>query len=129
MTPEEMQRRFKHFALRVLKLVATFPRGPVGDVVGRQLVKAATGAAANYRAACIARSRADFVNKMGIVEEETDESNFWIDFAADASLTRRRLVGDLLNEGQQLLSIAVKSRKTAKARQSKGRSGRTARTG
>ncbi len=121
MTPEEMQRRFKRYALRVIRLVASFAGGPAANVIGRQLIKSGTSAAANYRAACLARSRADFVNKMGIVEEETDESIFWTDLAADAGLTARRLVTDLLREGQELLAIAVSSRKTAKARDTRSR--------
>ena len=120
MTPQEMQRRFKQYALRVIRLVGTFPKGPAGDVIGRQLIKAATSAAANYRAACIARSRADFIHKMSIVEEETDESTFWIDLAAEAGLTRRRLVDDLLQEGRELLAITVSSKKTPKSRRKKG---------
>ena len=115
MTPEELQRRFKQYALRVIKLVASFPKGMARQVVGYQLIKAATSAAANYRAACIARSRADFVHKLGIVEEEAEESTFWIDFAADAALTKRQVIESLLKEGCELVAIVVQSRKTAKS--------------
>jgi four helix bundle protein len=113
-TPQELQRRFKTYALRCIRLASAFPRGPAGETIGRQLVKAATSAAANYRAACIARSRPDFANKMAIVEEETDESVFWTDLAVDADLARRHLVNALIREGQELLAIAVSSRKTAR---------------
>ncbi len=116
MTPEEMKRRTKAFALRCIKLVASFPKGAVGDIIGRQLIKSSTSVAANYRASCVARSHADFINKLGIVEEEADESVFWTDFSVDAGLTKRNLVKELLVEGQEILAIVVSSRKTAKTR-------------
>jgi len=103
------------FALRCVKLAGSSHRSAAGDVIARQLIKAGTSVAANYRAVCSARSHADFVNKLGIIEEETDESVFWIDFAADAGLARRPLVADLLREGQEILAIIVASQKTAKS--------------
>ncbi|MCY2929418.1 MAG: four helix bundle protein [Planctomycetota bacterium] len=111
-----MKKRTRAFALRCLKLVASFPKGKVGDVIGRQLIRAATSVAANYSATCRARSHADFLHKLGIVEEEADESIFWIDFAPDADLAKRDLVHALLQEGQEILAIIVAARKTAKAR-------------
>ena len=116
MTPEEMKQRTKAFALRCVKLAASFPNSAVGDIIGRQLIKAGTSVASNYRASCAGRSHADFLNKLGIVEEEADESVFWIDFAADAGLTQRTLVNDLIVEGQEILAIVIASQKTAKAR-------------
>ena len=116
MTPDEMKRRTRAFALRCIKLVASFPKGAVGDIIGRQLIKSGTSVAANYRASCVARSHADFINKLGIVEEEADESVFWIDFSTDADLTKPNLVNDLIVEGQEILAIVVASRKTAKTR-------------
>jgi four helix bundle protein len=113
-TPEEMKRRIRDFALRCLRFATTFPKGPAGDVIGRQLIRACTGAAANYRAACIARSRADFASKLGVVEEEADESVFWIGFAADAALAKRQQVAALLAEGEEIVRIVAKSRITAK---------------
>jgi four helix bundle protein len=111
-----MKKRTKDFALRCVRLVGSFPRGPTGEVVGRQLVKACTSAAANYRAACVARSRADFASKLGIVEEEADESVFWIDFAADAGLARRPRIAQLLAEGEEIVKIVARSRITARRR-------------
>ena len=115
-TPDEMKRRTRAFALRCIKLVASFPKGAVGDIIGRQLIRSGTSVAANYRASCVARSHADFINKLGIVEEEADESVFWIDFSTDAGLTKPNLVKELLVEGQEILAIVVASRKTAKTR-------------
>jgi four helix bundle protein len=119
MTPEEMKKRIRDFALRCLRLVRSFAKGPIGSVVSYQLPKSCTSAAANYRAACIARSRADFVSKIGLVEEETDESVFWVDFAADAELTQRQRIEGLLAEGKEILAIIIASRKTARAGLSK----------
>ena len=116
MTPEEMKSRTRQFALRCIKLVGSFPRGPVADVVGRQLVKSSTSTAANYRAACAARSHADFLNKLGIVKEEADESIFWIDLAPEAGLTERDRIADLLTEAKEICAIVVASQKTAKTR-------------
>ena len=124
MTPEEMKKRTRDFALRCVKLAASFPKGPLGDVISRQLIKAATSVAANYRASCAARSHADFLNKLGIVEEEADEAVFWIDFAPDAGLTRRRRVEKLLGEGREILAIVVASEKTAKRRRAKRATGK-----
>ena len=111
-----MKSRTRQFALRCIRLVASFPKGPVGDTVARQLVKSSTSVAANYRAACAGRSHADFLNKLGIVEEEADESIFWIDLAPEANLTERDLIADLLTEAKEICAIVVASQKTAKAR-------------
>ena len=111
-----MKKRTRAFALRCVKLAATFPKGPLGDIIGRQLIKAGTSVAANYRGSCAARSHADFLNKLGIVEEETDETLFWIDFAPEAGLAKRSRVEDLIAEGQEILAIVVASEKTAKSR-------------
>ena len=121
MTPDELKQRIRAFALRCLKLVASFPRGPAGDVIGRQLAKSSTSSAANYRAVCIARSRADFVSKLGMVEEEADESVFWIDFAADAGLVARDLIASLLAEGEEIVRIVARSRMTARRRMNQGK--------
>lgn len=116
MTPEDMKKRTRAFALRCIKLASSFPKCTVGNVIGRQLIRSCTSVAANYRASCAARSHADFINKLGIVEEETDESIFWIDLAPDAELIKRKLVKDLINEGKEILAIIVASEKTAKIR-------------
>jgi len=116
MTPEELKKRIRAFALRCLKLAASFPRCHAGNVIGFQLTKASTSSAANYWSACRARSHKDFVNKLGIVEEELDESIFWVDFAPDAALTRRPLVVPLLTEGNELLATISASHRTSRMR-------------
>ena len=114
-----MKRRTRAFAVRCVKLIATFPKNATGDIIGRQLIKSSTSVAANYRASCAARSHADFLNKLGIVEEEVDESVFWIDFAPDVNLVKRSRVDNLIVEGQEILAIIIASQKTAKTRRKK----------
>jgi len=116
MTPEEMKKRTRAFALRCIRLAQSFRRCPAGDVIGRQLIRSATSAGANYRSACLARSRAEFIAKMSVVQEEADESVFWIDLSPDAGLITRRLVENLLAEGEEIFKIAARSVKTAKRR-------------
>lgn len=114
MTPEQMKKRTKAFALRVIRLVQSLPRGLVCDVLARQLLKSGTSVGANYRAACRARSTADFIAKLGIVEEEADESGYWIKLLVEADLIRADLVSDLLQEAEEILSITVASINTAR---------------
>jgi four helix bundle protein len=117
MTPEELKKRTMGYALRCVKLADSLPKGPTGSTIARQLVRSSTSTAANYRAACLARSKAEFISKLGIVEEEADETVFWIEFAIEAGLTRKKLVSELVAEGREITAIIVSSRKTAKARQ------------
>jgi four helix bundle protein len=116
MTPQEMQERLKRFALRCVKLAASLPPSQLGKIVGGQLIRASTGAAANYRATCLARSKRDFVNKLGVVLEEADESVFWIDISTDTGLSKRALVQPLLKEGEEIVRIMVSSKNTASKR-------------
>lgn len=84
-------------------------------MLARQVFRSATSVAANYRAACFARSRVEFVSKLGIVQEEADETLFWIEFAADAGWVKTSLVRELVKECDEILAIVVASGKTAKA--------------
>jgi four helix bundle protein len=95
------------------------PKGRVSDVLGRQLLRSGTSVGANYRSACRARSSADFISKLGIVEEEIDESLYWIELLEISGLVSHEKVTDLLNEANQLTAITVALIKTAK--QNKGR--------
>ena len=112
----ELQGRTKQFALRVIRLVNALPGTQPGRVIGNQLLRSATSVAANYRAACRARSRADFVYKLGIVEEEADESLFWLELLVEADLMPAARVQDLIQEANELTAIFVASRKTAKSK-------------
>lgn len=112
MDEEELKDRTKSFALDIIKLVNMLPRTPVGDTIGRQLVKAGTSVGANYRSACRSRSRSEFASKLGIVEEEADESAFWLEVISETGLLEQTLVHALLDEADQLVAIMVASRKS-----------------
>lgn len=108
--------RSKRFALRIIKLVESLPKTLAAGTIGRQLIRSGTSVAANYRAACRARSKTEFIAKIGIVEEETDESAFWIELLIDAEIMERAKVADLLNEANELTAIWVSSINTARGR-------------
>lgn len=115
MTPEAMKARTNAYALRIIRVVQSLPPGRVARVPGTQLLRAGTPVAANYRAVCRARSRADFVNKLRNVEEECDESLFWMELLAESGLVKSRRLADLMKEGNAILAIMVASAKTARA--------------
>jgi four helix bundle protein len=106
--------RTKRFALRVLKLCDSLPRTDAGRTISRQLLRSGTSVAANYRAAGRARSQAEFVAKLGVVLEETDESLFWLELLAEAGILPERRLGELPAEANQLVAIFVASQQTAK---------------
>jgi four helix bundle protein len=110
----DLKDRTMQFALRCVKLAESLPKSTSGQTVSRQLTRSGTSVAANYRAACRARSRAEFIAKLGIVEEEADESLFWIEFAVAADLCKEPLVTSLLTEANEIVAIVVASKKTAR---------------
>lgn len=116
MKPEELRERTKRFALDVIRLFRALPRSEEARIIGRQLMRAATSVAANYRAAGRARSRAEFVAKIGIVVEEADESVYWLEMLRDASVVQAQVVAPLMKEGNELLAIFAASQNTAKGR-------------
>jgi len=111
---EELKKRTKDFAHRCVKLALALSQSPLGDHIRRQLIKCSTSVASNYRAACVAQSKASFVSKLSIVIEEVDESCFWLEFIIDEKLLNEKQVAPLLNEGEELTSIFISSRKTMK---------------
>ncbi len=115
MTKEELKLRTKLFALRVIKLVGKLPAGKVSDVISYQLIKAGTSVGANYRAACRARSTADFISKITVVEEEADESAYWLEIIVEAELLPEKLMRDILNEANELTAIFTATGKTSRA--------------
>jgi len=116
MNAEQMKERTMGYALRIIKLVRSLPRDLVSEVIGRQLLRAGTSVASNYRAACRGRSRAEFVAKLGIVEEEGDESLFWMELLVRAAIVKKRRLEGLMKEGNQIVAIVVSSKKTARTR-------------
>src|SRR5229473_890888 len=113
MNANDLKTRTKHFALRILKLVAALPNNVAGRAIGGQLVRAGTSVGANYRAACRGRSKAEFVAKLGIVEEEADESAYWMEMIIEGELLKQKQVEPLLKEANELAKIMAKSRISA----------------
>ena len=116
MTQDEMKRRTKQFALRVIRLVESLPGTKTSNILGGQLLRSGTSVGANYRAACRGKSIADFINKLSIVEEETDECIYWIELLVESGLVKLGLVENLLVEANEILSIVVSAIKTSKTR-------------
>ena len=114
MNEKELKKRTKQFALRIIKLVNALPKSIEGQAIGRQLIRCGTSVGANYRSACRGRSKAEFVAKLGIVEEEADESAFWMELIIEGGLLEKELVEPLLKESDELVAIMVASRKSAK---------------
>src|SRR5438128_10582635 len=119
MNEQEMNQRTKTFALRILELADALPRTRSGNVIAGQIVRSGTSVAANYRELCQAKSRADFINKTSIVEEEADESCFWLELLLAAGLLGVRQVQTLLQEADEITATLVTSRNTATGRQTK----------
>jgi four helix bundle protein len=121
MTPDDLKRRTKQFALRILKLVAALPNTVQGRAIAGQLVRSGTAVAANYRASCRGRSKAEFIAKIGTVEEEADESAFWLELIIEDGLLKQQVVQPLLTEAGELTKIMARSRISASTalRQSK----------
>ena len=111
---EQLKQRTMQFALDILRLVDSFPHSTSGDLVGRQLAKSATSVAANYRATCVARSRAEFIAKLGLVFEEIDESEFWLDVSIRKCLGEKQLADGLHKEAIELRAIFGRSLSTAR---------------
>jgi four helix bundle protein len=113
MTERDLIVRTKKFALRVIKLIGALPRTIEGRSMAGQLMRSGTSVAANYRAACRARSKAEFIAKLGTVEEEADESAFWLELIIDSALMSEDKVRPLLIEASEIVAIMASSKKTA----------------
>jgi len=119
MDPDTLKERTMQYALRVIKVVRSLPGTVDGRQIGRQLLRCGTSVAANYRAACRARSRAEFVAKLGMVEEEADESLFWMELLTRADIIAEKKLKDLMGEGNEIVSMMVSSKRTARQRNKK----------
>jgi four helix bundle protein len=113
MTTDEPKARTKRFALRVMTLVEALPNTVKGRVIANQIMRSATSVGANYRAACRARSRAEFISKIGVVEEEADETAFWLELIIESKIRRSKQIAPLLDEANELVAIMAASRKSA----------------
>jgi four helix bundle protein len=112
----EFKRRTKALGLDVIRLVESLPRRRAADVVGRQLLRSATSVGANYRAACRGRSVADVIAKLGVVEEEADETVYWLEMLAESGIATERSVAGLITEANELVAMTVASIKTLRSR-------------
>jgi four helix bundle protein len=112
----ELKQRTKQFALRVIRMVQALPKTETSRAIGRQVLRSGTSVGANYRAVCRAKSRADFVSKMGTVEEECDETMFWIELLGESDEVKESRLTPLWNEAEELLKIVVASAQTARFR-------------
>jgi|SRR5436190_23062532 len=113
---EELKRRTKKFAIRVISLFRSLPRTEEARIIGRQLLRSGRSVAANYRAVCRARSRAEFIAKLGVVVEEADETVFWFELLIDGEIVRANKMERILTEANELLAIFAASQSTAKRR-------------
>lgn len=115
MNREDLKLRTKRFALRVIKLVESLPKEDTARILGRQLLRAGTSVGANYRAACRSKSTADFISKMGTVEEEADESGYWMELLIEADKVKAGKTTALMQEANELTAIVVSSINTARS--------------
>ena len=118
MDREEFQNRTKQFALRVIRLADALPTSRSAEVIARQMIRSATSVGANYRAACRAKSSADMINKLKTVEEEADETAYWLELVIGTELLSAERVSDLLAEANEIVAMTVASIKTLRRRKS-----------
>jgi four helix bundle protein len=113
---EELKKRTKHFAIRIIKLFRSLPRSEEARIIGKQMLRSGTSVAANYRAVCRSRSKAEFIAKIGVVVEEADETVLWLELLVDTSIMPAPRMAKLLVEANELLAIFAASQHTAKRR-------------
>ena len=118
MNEEIFLQRTKKFGLAVIKLVSMLPRGTAAEIMGKQLLRPATSVGANYRAACRAKSAADMIAKLKIVEEESDESVYWLELLAESGIIPSTATDPLRKEGNEIVAMTAASIKTMRARNS-----------
>ena len=114
MTAEELKERFRKFSIRIIKMVNTMPNTIASNAIAKQIVRSGTSPAANYRAACLAKSNKDFLNKLKIVEEEIDETSHWLSVIIDAEILPKEKVENIYDECVELRRIVVRSITTTK---------------
>src|SRR5271169_6813982 len=112
--PEQLRDRTKAFALRVIRLFRSLPYKTDAQVLGKQLLRCGTSVAANYRAVCRARSKAEFIAKIGIVAEEADEAVLWLELLIESGILKSEMTEEFLKEARELAAILTASRATAR---------------
>ena len=121
MTEAEFKQRTKEIALRIIKLVQSLPKNWIAETIGKQLLRSGTSIGANYRAACRAKSTADIINKLAIVEEEADESMFWIEFLVESEIVPESKLMNLYKDIDEIVAMTVSSIKTLKVNNPKSK--------
>ncbi|HEY3371663.1 MAG TPA: four helix bundle protein [Prolixibacteraceae bacterium] len=114
MNADDLKKRLKVFALRIIKLSESLPNSNVGNTLGKQIIRSGTSPGANYRSACLGKSDRDFLNKLKMVEEELDETIYWIELIIESGLMKANLLDSLLKENNELLKIIIGSIPTMK---------------
>ena len=112
MDERQFKDKTKNLALRIIRLVETLPKNQTSSVIGKQLLRSATSVGANYRAACRGKSPADMISKLSIVEEEADESLYWMELLVEAGLVSEAKLRNLMNEMNEVVAMTVASIKT-----------------
>jgi four helix bundle protein len=113
-TPQELRDRTKKFAIRIVRLFQALPKSTEAQTLGKQLLRSGTSVAANYRAVCRARSKAEFISRVGIVAEEADESVLWLEILQDTQILSEKQISDISKEARELAAIFSASQKTAR---------------
>jgi len=114
MNADDLKKRLKIFALRIIKLSESLPNNITGKTIGYQIIRSGTSPGANYRSACLGKSDKDFLNKLKMVEEELDETLYWLELIVESGIVRANLLDDLMKENQELFKIIVSSINTMK---------------
>jgi four helix bundle protein len=116
MSPDDFKGRTKAYALRIIRLFEALPHRGAPAILGRQLLRAGASVGTNYRSACRAKSRADFISKMGTVQEECDETLYWLELLVESDFIKAKRVKALMNEGGEILALVIASIRTARGR-------------
>src|SRR5262245_27510384 len=119
MNEQEFKNRTKGLALRVIRLVSALPKNQVSEIIGKQLLRSATSVGANYRAVCRGKSPADLINKLAIVEEEADETLYWMELLIESGIISEVKLSGLMSETNEIIAMTVTSIKTLRPNQSK----------
>ena len=121
MTSDELKARLKKFAVRIIKLSDNLPNTASGRAISNQIIRSGTSPGANYRAACLGKSDKDFINKLKMVEEELDETLYWLELIEETGSIKKDLIADLVNENHELLKIIISSINTMKKKMNNGK--------
>ncbi|SRR6266545_5734102 len=116
MNEEQFKARTRRLGLQIIELVESLPRSRAADVIGRQLLRSGTSVGANYRAACRGKSKADVISKLAIVEEEADETIYWLELLIESKIVEPSRVNLLLKETNEIIAMIVASIKTLRGR-------------